>query len=115
MSRWAERKSRLAELEGFRFFTLMRRVGADGAEDEIPADDPNYVSLTVRARSGVQVVQGVGAWSQDWCSCVRRRSLWTASATSALLARTPSARVAHRDAQGRARREKHQLGGNGAA
>ena len=46
---WAERKSRLAELDGFKFFTLMRRVGADGAEDDIPSDDPNYVSLTVRA------------------------------------------------------------------
>lgn len=28
----------------------MRRVGADGAEDDIPEDDPNYVSLTVRPR-----------------------------------------------------------------
>jgi heme-degrading monooxygenase HmoA len=58
-SRWAERKSRLAELEGFRFFTLMRRVGADGAEEEIPAEDPNYVSLTVRARSPLRWFRGL--------------------------------------------------------
>mmetsp|Transcript_45525 Transcript_45525/g.87040 ORF Transcript_45525/g.87040 Transcript_45525/m.87040 type:complete len:344 (+) Transcript_45525:162-1193(+) len=47
--RWAERKSRLADLDGFRFFTLMRRVGAekDGAVEPIPSDEPNYVSLTV--------------------------------------------------------------------
>ena len=29
--RWAERKSRLANLDGFRFFTLMRRVEGPGA------------------------------------------------------------------------------------
>lgn len=47
--RWAERKSRLADLDGFRFFSLLRRVGAekDGAVEAIPTDEPNYVSLTV--------------------------------------------------------------------
>lgn len=43
--RWADRKSRLAELEGFRFFTLLRRVNEDGSESE--ADLGNYVSFTV--------------------------------------------------------------------
>jgi len=42
--RWAERKSRLADLEGFRFFTLLRRVVEEG---EVPADEPDYVSFTV--------------------------------------------------------------------
>ena len=39
--RWAERPSRLAKLDGFRFFTLMRRV--DGGEE----DEANYVSFTI--------------------------------------------------------------------
>lgn len=44
--RWATRKSRLAELDGFQFFTLLRRVAApDGAAP--PSDEPNYVSFTV--------------------------------------------------------------------
>ncbi|KAK3234184.1 hypothetical protein CYMTET_55552 [Cymbomonas tetramitiformis] len=41
--RWCERKSRLAELDGFRFFTLMRRVDTKD-EEEV---DFNYVSCTV--------------------------------------------------------------------
>uniref|UniRef100_A0A061R995 Antibiotic biosynthesis monooxygenase n=2 Tax=Tetraselmis sp. GSL018 TaxID=582737 RepID=A0A061R995_9CHLO len=41
--RWAERKSRLAELDGFEFFTLLRRV--DTKEDE--KVDFNYMSLTM--------------------------------------------------------------------
>lgn len=52
--RWANRKSRLAELDGFRYFHLMRRVtlGEDGAVDYDDGDDKassqgNYVSLTV--------------------------------------------------------------------
>jgi len=47
--RWAERKSRLDDLDGVRFFSLLRRVGAekDGAVEPIPSDEPNYVSLTV--------------------------------------------------------------------
>jgi hypothetical protein len=32
--RWADRKSRLAELEGFRFFSLLKRVQEDGSNYE---------------------------------------------------------------------------------
>mmetsp|Transcript_31606 Transcript_31606/g.103013 ORF Transcript_31606/g.103013 Transcript_31606/m.103013 type:complete len:308 (+) Transcript_31606:17-940(+) len=43
--RWANRKSRLAELDGFRFFTLLRRVDDDPAlRGELDAD---MMSLTV--------------------------------------------------------------------
>lgn len=43
--RWADRKSRLAQLEGFRFFTLLKRVDpVGGAQD---SDENNYVSMTV--------------------------------------------------------------------
>ena len=36
--RWAERKSRLANLDGFRFFTLMRRVeGSPGGPPSPPS------------------------------------------------------------------------------
>jgi heme-degrading monooxygenase HmoA len=41
--RWANRPSRLSKLDGFRFFTLMRRVDAD----ESAKDEPNYVSFTI--------------------------------------------------------------------
>ena len=41
--RWAERKSRLSKLDGFRFFTLMRRV-SEGRGDE---EESDYVSLTI--------------------------------------------------------------------
>ena len=47
--RWAERKSRLANLDGFRFFTLMRRVEGMGGPPK-PADaeeEYDYVSLTI--------------------------------------------------------------------
>jgi len=41
--RWADRKSRLGLLDGFRFFCMMRRVdGKEPAEDDI-----NYISCTV--------------------------------------------------------------------
>jgi len=43
--RWAERKSRLAELDGFQFFTLLRRVDVKEG-DEV---DFNYMSLTLWA------------------------------------------------------------------
>ena len=43
--RWANRKSRLAQLDGFRFFTLLKRVDAFGAKYESEAD--NYVSYTI--------------------------------------------------------------------
>lgn len=45
--RWAERTSRIANLPGFKFFTLLRRVqflNADYSEEGIAA---NYISLTV--------------------------------------------------------------------
>jgi heme-degrading monooxygenase HmoA len=42
--RWADRKSRLGLLDGFRFFCMMRRVQLDGARY---ADDINYISCTV--------------------------------------------------------------------
>eukprot|EP00601_Ochromonadales_sp_CCMP2298_P025087 CAMPEP_0173270786 /NCGR_PEP_ID=MMETSP1143-20121109/439_1 /TAXON_ID=483371 /ORGANISM="non described non described, Strain CCMP2298" /LENGTH=394 /DNA_ID=CAMNT_0014207247 /DNA_START=158 /DNA_END=1343 /DNA_ORIENTATION=- len=43
--RWANRKSRLAELEGFRFFSLMKRVGSE--EHDYEGEFGNYVSMTV--------------------------------------------------------------------
>lgn len=49
--RWAERKSSLAKLDGFRFFTLLRRVDKVGERTiEYPADTPDYMSMTVRSR-----------------------------------------------------------------
>lgn len=43
--RWADRKSRLADLDGFRFFTLLKRVEEDGSE--YASNLGNYVSFTV--------------------------------------------------------------------
>ena len=43
--RWADRKSRLADLEGFRFFTLLKKVEEDGSE--CASELGNYVSFTV--------------------------------------------------------------------
>lgn len=43
--RWAERKSRLATLPGFRFFSLLRRI--DGLGTDYNNDDKNYLSMTV--------------------------------------------------------------------
>ena len=40
--RWADRESRLGNLDGFRFFCMLRRV-----DDADAADDVNYVSATV--------------------------------------------------------------------
>ena len=42
--RWADRKSRLSELDGFRFFTLLKRINDDGTEYEGP--EPQYISFT---------------------------------------------------------------------
>lgn len=46
--RWADRKSRIANLEGFRFFTLLKRVNllkqADYSEE---GEFGNYISLTI--------------------------------------------------------------------
>jgi heme-degrading monooxygenase HmoA len=44
--RWADRKSRLADLEGFRFFTLLKKVEEDGSECT-STDLGNYISFTV--------------------------------------------------------------------
>ena len=43
--RWAERPSRLARLDGFRFFTLMRRV--EGGNASYDDEEANYVSFTI--------------------------------------------------------------------
>jgi heme-degrading monooxygenase HmoA len=43
--RWADRKSRLGLLDGFRFFCMMRRVELEGRPP--PVDDINYISCTV--------------------------------------------------------------------
>jgi heme-degrading monooxygenase HmoA len=45
-ARWANRKSRLATLEGFKYFTLMRRVPVEGIVDSYD-DDYSYVSFTI--------------------------------------------------------------------
>lgn len=45
-ARWANRKSRLASLDGFKYFTLMRRVPMDGIVESYD-DDLTYVSLTI--------------------------------------------------------------------
>jgi heme-degrading monooxygenase HmoA len=49
--RWAERKSGLAKIDGFRFFTLLRRAddvqSTDGKAFTYPAGTPNYMSMTV--------------------------------------------------------------------
>lgn len=44
--RWADRKSRVADLEGFRFFTLLKKVEEDGSECA-STDLGNYLSFTV--------------------------------------------------------------------
>ena len=48
--RWAERKSRLANLDGFRFFTLSRRVEGlprRSSSPPSPEEEYDYVSLTI--------------------------------------------------------------------
>lgn len=46
--RWATRKSRLATLDGFRFFTLLKRVATEGIDKESPDyEEGNYVSFTI--------------------------------------------------------------------
>lgn len=44
--RWADRKSRLAELPGFRFFSLFKRVPAYGVNFEDEDGYGNYISFT---------------------------------------------------------------------
>ncbi|KAG5189590.1 hypothetical protein JKP88DRAFT_205998 [Tribonema minus] len=45
--RWAQRTSRLAELDGFRWFSLLRRVEGQGSDYSVEGDFGNYISLTV--------------------------------------------------------------------
>jgi len=48
--RWADRKSSLKTLEGFRFFTLLRRaddIELNGKAVEYEEDTPDYMSMTV--------------------------------------------------------------------
>jgi len=46
--RWANRKSSLAKMEGFRFFTLLRRCEkVGGVEKEYEEGTPDYMSMTV--------------------------------------------------------------------
>ena len=45
--RWADRKSRLAQLNGFKFFTLLRRVDFDKGGEPYEGELANYVSCTV--------------------------------------------------------------------
>ena len=46
--RWATRKSRLATLDGFRFFTLLKRVATEGFDkDASDYENGNYVSFTI--------------------------------------------------------------------
>lgn len=45
--RWADRKSRLAELAGFRFFTLLKRVDAFDSDYSAEGDSGNYISFTI--------------------------------------------------------------------
>ena len=48
--RWADRKSRLAILPGFRFFSLFKRIELPGMP---PSDDPhNYISFTIWENKG---------------------------------------------------------------
>lgn len=54
--RWAERPSRLARLDGFRFFTLMRRVEAPSGR-AYGDDEANYVSFTIWENK-----EGFDAW-----------------------------------------------------
>jgi len=45
--RWARRPSRLATMDGFRWFALFRRVSRDGGPLVIDNDDFNYCSFTM--------------------------------------------------------------------
>ena len=47
-ARWANRPSRLAKLEGFRWFALLRRVPMEeGGELELEDGEPDYTSFTI--------------------------------------------------------------------
>lgn len=45
--RWADRKSRLADLAGFRFFTLLKRVDAFDSDYKDDGEAGNYISFTI--------------------------------------------------------------------
>ena len=45
--RWADRKSRIATLPGFRFFTLLRRVNEFGVNYDDEGSFANYISCTI--------------------------------------------------------------------
>lgn len=45
--RWTDRKSRLAELNGFKFFCLLRRVEEFGIKYDEKNDKYNYLSFTI--------------------------------------------------------------------
>ena len=45
--RWADRKSRIAQLQGFRFFSLLKRVDAPGADYSKDGEEGSYISMTV--------------------------------------------------------------------
>jgi len=59
--RWADRKSRLAELEGFRFFALLKRVSAFGVDYAEEGDFGNYISMTVSVES-IKIVTVYCVW-----------------------------------------------------
>lgn len=45
--RWADRKSRLSQLNGFRFFTLLKRVSHFDADYSEQGEFGNYISFTI--------------------------------------------------------------------
>ena len=45
--RWATRKSRLAKLDGFRFFSLLRKKSIEMGGTMDTDDSPNYISFTI--------------------------------------------------------------------
>ena len=81
--RWADRKSRLANLPGFRYFSLLRRV--DGGDPPSEADDKNYISMTVWAdrpsfnewRTGEAFKEAHGGGGTKWESLVGFTKLLT--------------------------------------
>ena len=58
--RWATRKSRLAVLDGFRFFTLLRRVPRKEGED-IPKGEV-VVAFTTSARAAPRCAARLSSW-----------------------------------------------------
>ena len=60
--RWAERKSRLANLDGFRFFTLMRRVEASAGGMGGP---PTAAYVTGAGRAAAAHAQGLGLMNDN--------------------------------------------------